>query len=127
MNIHEYSYHEYSYHEYAYSYIGLIHKYINDEECKTLVQALNISRLAYDSTLIYSIPLSLTNRLQRVQNCTARLVTLTHKREHITPVLFQLPWIPISFRSLYNILFLMFKVLNGTAPLYPSNLIENIY
>jgi hypothetical protein len=27
----------------------------------------------------------LTNRLQRVPNCATRLVTRTHKREHITP------------------------------------------
>ena len=70
--------------------IGLIHKYINDETCKTLVQALIISRPDYGNALLYNIPLSLTNRLQRVQNCDARLVTRTRKREHITSVLFQL-------------------------------------
>jgi len=70
--------------------IGLISNYINDETCKTLVQALIISRPDYGNALLYNIPLSLTNRLQRVQNCDARLVTRTRKREHITSVLFQL-------------------------------------
>jgi len=68
--------------------IGLIRKYIHDETCKTLVQALIISPLDYGSALLYNIPLSLTNRPQQVQNCAARLVTRTYKREHITPVLF---------------------------------------
>ena len=104
--------------------IGLIRKYINDETCKTLVQALIISRLDYGNALLYNIPLSLTNRLQGVQKCAGRLVTRTRKREHITPVLFQLHWLPVRFRSLYKILFLTFKVLNGTAPVYLSDLIE---
>jgi len=43
--------------------IGLIRKYINDETCKTLVQALIIYRLDYCNALLYNIPLSLTNRL----------------------------------------------------------------
>jgi len=98
--------------------IGLIRKYINDETCKTLVQALIISRLNYSNALLYNIPLSRTNHLQQVQNCAARLVTRTRKREHIpvTPVLFQLHWLPVCFRSLYKILFLTFSAeLNSTS------------
>jgi len=98
-------------------------KYINDETCKTLVEALIIFRLDYGNALLYNIPLSLRNHLQRVQNCAARLVTRTRKREHITPVWFQLHWVPIRFRSLYNTLFHTFNVLSGTAPLYLSDLI----
>jgi len=104
--------------------IWLIRKYINDETCKTLVQAFIISRLDYDSALLYNIHLSLTNHLQRVQNCTARLATCTRKREHITPVLFQLHWLPVRFRSLYKILVHTFKVLSGTAPLSLNDLIK---
>ena len=74
--------------------------------------------------IVIQYPLSLTHHLQRVQNCAVRLVTCTYKREHITPVLFQLHWLPVCFRSLYKILFHTFKVLTGTAPLYPSNLIQ---
>jgi len=104
--------------------MGLIRKYINDETCWTLVQALVISRLDYGNALLYNIPLSPTNRLQWVHNCAARLVTRTRKREHITPVLFQFHWLPVRSRSLYKVLFLTFKVLNGTAPVYLSDLIE---
>ena len=85
--------------------IGPICKYINDETCKILVQALIISRLDYGNPLLYNIPLSLTNR----------------KSEHIKPVLFQLNWLPVRFRSLYKLLFLTFKVMNGTAPVYLSD------
>jgi len=104
--------------------IGLIRKYINDETCKTLVQVLIISRLEYGNALLYYIPLSLTNRLQRVQNCAARLVTRTGKRDQITPVLFQRHWLPVHFRSLYKILFHTFNVLSGTALVYLSDPIK---
>jgi len=106
--------------------IGLICKYINDETCKTLVQALISSRLDYGNALLYNynIPLCLTNRLQREENCAPRLVTRTHKREHITSVLFQLYWLPVRFRSVYKIMFHIFKVLTGTAPVYLSDLIK---
>jgi len=46
--------------------IGLIPKYINDETCRTLVQALIISRLDYGNALSYNKPLSWTNCLQQV-------------------------------------------------------------
>jgi len=53
-----------------------------------------------------------------------RIQTHTRKREYITPVLFQLPWLPVRFRLPYKILFHTFKVLNGTAPVSLSDLIE---
>ena len=90
--------------------IGLIHKHINDEICQNLISL--------------SLSLSLTKSVQRVQNCVARLVTRTHKREHITPVMFQLHWLPVSFRTLYKILFYTFQVLSGTVPLFLSDLIQ---
>ena len=104
--------------------IGLIRKYIYDETCKTLVQALIVSRLNYGNALLYNSPLSLTNRLQRMQNCVARLLTCTREREHITPVLFQLHWLSVRFRSMYKILFQTFNILSGIVPLYVSDLIE---
>ena len=107
--------------------IGLIWKYINNETCKTLIQALIISQLDYGNVLLYNMPLSLTNSLQRVQDCDAPLVTRIHKREHITPVLFQLHWLPVHLRSLYKILFRTFKVLSRTAPMYLCDLIKKIY
>ena len=64
--------------------IRLIRKFINDEICKNLVQALVISRLNYGNALSYNIHLSLSlslslkNHLQRVQNCAARLMIRTY-------------------------------------------------
>ena len=56
--------------------------------------------------------------LQSVQNTAARIVTVTKKFDHITPVLIQLHWLPVHFRILFKVLSLVYKALNGMAPLY---------
>ena len=63
------------------------------------------------------------NRLQTVQNAAARLLTHTQKREHITPVLASLHWLPVHFRINFKILVLTFRALHGQAPPYISDLI----
>ena len=46
------------------------------------------------------------------------------KSDHITPVLRQLHWLPISQRIAYKILLLTFKALHGLAPQYISKFIK---
>ena len=60
--------------------------------------------------------------LQSVQNTAARIVTLTKKFDHITPVLIQLHWLPAHFRIFFKVLFLVYKALNCMAPLYITEL-----
>ena len=103
--------------------IGQIRRYITNEACKTLVQALITSRLDYANSLLYGIPSSLLGRLQRVQNTAARLVTLTRKRDHITPILKQLHWLPVEYRPQYKILMHTYKALNDMGPLYIKELL----
>ena len=60
-------------------------------------------------------------RLQRVQNCAARLVTRTKTQYHITPVLRDLHWIPVSSRIDFKLCLYMYKALKKTAPIYISD------
>ena len=62
--------------------------------------------------------------LQSVQNTAARIVTVTKKFDHITPVLIQLHWLPVHFRILFEVLLLVYKALNGMAPLYIMELLS---
>jgi hypothetical protein len=62
-------------------------------------------------------------KLQRLQNAAARLLTGTKRREHITPVLEQLHWLPVVCRVKFKILVLVYKCLNNTAPSYLCELI----
>ena len=103
--------------------IGHVRRYITLDACKTLAHALITSRLDYGNALLYGLPSTLMTRLQKVQNSSGRLVTHTHKREHITPVLNSLYWLPVIYRSQYNILMSTFKALRGNVPQYLEELV----
>ena len=48
--------------------------YLSQQQLQTLVSSLIFSQLDYCNSLYYGLPLSIINKLQRVQNCAARLV-----------------------------------------------------
>ena len=59
----------------------------------------------------------------RNTNSAARLITLSKKHEHITPVLYDLHWLPVHQRTKFKILLLTYKILHDRAPSYLSDLI----
>jgi len=82
----------------AYGYLQqlrFVTRVLSAEATKTLVYAFISSRLDYCNSLLFGICDNLLRRLQVVQNAAARLVTGTRRREHITPVLRQLHWLPV--------------------------------
>ena len=64
------------------------------------------------------------NKLQRVQNCAARVVSNTRKYDHITPVLKELHRLKIEQWIIFKIALLVFKCLNNMAPPYLIELIQ---
>ena len=62
--------------------------------------------------------------LQLAQNAAARVVKRTPKREHMTPVLRDLHWLPIIKPVRFKILLLVFKSLHCEAPSYVCNLLN---
>ena len=67
---------------------------------------------------MYGAANGLIQRLQAVQNPAARLVTRTQRRDHISPVLRQLHWLPVRQRVTFKLAVLVFKALRGLAPRY---------
>ena len=87
------------------------------------MHAFITSRLDFCNSLFYGLPKQTIKQLQHVQNAAARMVALTPKHEHISPVLQELHWLPVEQRIISEILLMTFKCLNGIAPSYLSDLV----
>jgi len=107
--------------------IGQIRPYLNAKATETLMHSFVSSRLDAFNGLLYGIPKQQLAKLQRIQNAAARIVSLTKRAEHITPILINLHWLPINERIDYKILLLTFKALNGMAPGYIRDLLDIRY
>ena len=81
-----------------------IRLHLTEESCNTLVHTLVTSRLDYRNALLYGLPQTALQRLQKVENGAARLITRTRKYEHVTPVLQRLHWLPVHLRPIYKVL-----------------------
>uniref|UniRef100_A0A803SXZ5 Reverse transcriptase domain-containing protein n=1 Tax=Anolis carolinensis TaxID=28377 RepID=A0A803SXZ5_ANOCA len=94
--------------------------YLGKPDLATVVHALVTSRLDYCNALYVGLPLKTVQKLQLVQWEAAKLITRVAYREHITPLLRQLHWLPISYQAQFKVLALAYKALNGSGPAYLS-------
>ena len=101
-----------------------IRKHLSRKSTETLIHAFVSSRLDYCNSLLYGLPHVQIEKLQRVQNAAARLIFKEPKFSHITPVLYQLHWLPIKYRIEFKILLFTFKAIHGMAPDYICKLIS---
>ena len=105
--------------------IGRIRHLLSHHATAQHIHALISTRLDYCNSVLYNLPRSSILRLQRIQNQAARILTRTHRRDHITEVLIDLHWFKIKERIVYKILIITFKAfIDRTAPLYLCELIE---
>ena len=64
------------------------------------------------------------SRLQHIQNTAARVVTLSKRSCHITPILKELHWLPVSQRIVLKLMLIVHKSFNNIAPIYISELLK---
>jgi hypothetical protein len=103
--------------------IGKIRQYLNRKSTEQLVHSFVSSKLDTNNSLLYGLPDSLLQKLQRVQNAAARMVTRQPKHCHITPLLAELHWLPVTQRIQFKVILMVFKALNNLAPEYISDLL----
>ena len=104
--------------------IRQIRKFLSPESTKILVNAFVTCHVKYCNSLPHGIPQCQINRLQKVLNSAARIITLAPKFHHVTPVLFQLHWLSINFRIQFKVALFIYKSLNGTALVYLKDLLQ---
>ena len=103
--------------------ISKIKLYLTEDQLKTVIHAYVISRLDQYNSLLLGLPKHLTNKLQLVQNAAARLILGGSRRDHVTPLLVKLHWLPVEKRILFKVLLLVFKCRLGKAPSYLQELL----
>ena len=86
-----------------------------------LANSLVTSKLDYCNSLYSGISQTNLNKLQRIQNSLARVITNTSKYQHITPTLKNLHWLPIKQRIEYKLCLLTYKTLTHQQPTYLYN------
>ena len=104
--------------------IGFIRKYLSKSATEKIVHALISSRLDFCNALLFNLPQNQLYKLQKLQNAAARVVTLSNKRSHITPILNSLHWLPIKHRIIFKILLLAFHCIHASAPQYNISFIN---
>ena len=93
-------------------------KYLTTESNRTLVNAFVMSRIDSCKSLLYGLPSYLILRLQYALNSAARLISMSCKADHITPLLIELHWLPVEQGINFKILLFTYKIINGLAPMY---------
>ena len=97
-----------------------LHACIHDAAVRSLV----LSRLDYCNALLGGLNNRQLDRLQRVHNSAARVIYRVRQREHITPTLRTLHWLPIRMRIIFKICTYMFKAIHGLGPDYINCFVE---
>ena len=87
-------------------------------------EGLSLSRIDCCKSLLAGLPLSLISKLQRVQNCAARLIVRASPNVHTTPILAQLHWLPVQARISYKIACFRFSSINSSASAYLSDILH---
>ena len=103
-----------------------VRRILGAEVTSGLVSAFVTTRLDYCNSVLAGLPQSMIDPLQRVQNAAAILVAGTGTRDHITPVLRSLHWLPIKFRIIYKLCVLMHLVRVGRSPAYLSDMMTSV-
>ena len=104
----------------------MLRKFLDKDTIIMVIHAFVTSKLDYCNSLLQGISKMLFAKLQRVLNTAAssRIVTRTRIKNHITPVLKSLHWLPVIQRCIFKTALMTFKVINGMAPSYLSELLQ---
>jgi hypothetical protein len=104
--------------------ISKIKCFLTEESLLIVAHAFITNKLDYCNSLLAGLPDNLTNKLQSVQNATAKMITGKGKYDHNTPELIKLHWLPVKERIVFKVLLVTFKCIHKLAPQYMCDLVK---
>ena len=104
--------------------LGFIRQTLTKKACEQLLHALISSRLDFCNSILFGIPKRQQNRLQSLQNSSARLLTFTPRMSSITPVLHSLHWLPVKKRIHFKLMLLVHRAVHEMSPQYIKDMIH---
>ena len=96
--------------------IGRNRQLLSDDDTKTIVHSIVSSRLDYCNSLLYGVNRTVLNKLQKLQNAAARIISKRSKRQSVRDVLVDLHWLPVENRIIFKILTITYKIIHCLAP-----------
>ena len=127
---------DFSFHKHIYNickscfyHIGLrdlhrIRRHLPLSTAKTISNSLITSRLDYCNSLINNIAKQDLSKLQRVQNCLARVVLRAPRFSPSLPLFKQLHWLPVNYRIKFKLSTLTYRALAIHQPPYLASLLH---
>jgi len=103
---------------------GAVRHSLDTESITTLIRAFVSSRVNYCCSLLIGSPRSVTDKLQRVLNAAARVITNTKKYESgLSRILHHdLHWLDVTERIQFRMAATVYQCLRGMAPAYLTEL-----
>ena len=98
-------------------------KYLSTQTIEIVIHAFVTSKIDHCNSLLHNVPKNVIKKLHAVQNAAARLITRSRKCDHITPIVLDLHWVPVSEGIKFKILLLTFKALHQQSQTYIQDLI----
>ena len=98
-----------------------IREYLSPEATKSAACALVTSHLDYCNSLLYNLPDRDIERLQRVQNCLARVVYKASRFSRSKPLLNFPHWLPVKYRRRFKLCTTIFQAFLFHQPTYLFN------
>ncbi len=93
-----------------------IRKFLSDSAAAQLVHAFVTSTFDYGNSLLVGLPSKRLGKLQAVQNMAAWLMARRRKYDHISDVLINLHWLPVSSRITFKIATQTYRCINIVPP-----------
>ena len=100
-----------------------IRRFLSNKSTETLVHGLIHSHLDFCNSLFIEQPAYQVEKLQKIQNRAARIVTKARYDHPAKPLLKQLHWLPVEYRIQYKVILLVHKCLHDIAPSYLRSLL----